>query len=409
MASRGEKKTLDSLYKQFLKSEYIKTPKEFQKGDSINEYLRNIDDYCKALGIEGEDYAYVLLNNLDDDVKFEIFGLSDYLENSLNSDWIIEQLKELNGYTTTCITPLIELLKCRQQSGENIKQFASNLRVKAFKIMGHNDVSKREEYLVSAFIKGIQNRSLAQAIKSLNPQTLSEALQLARKEKEHNGENEYEVRVRAVQVASEGQLEELRREITSLKEKMNYLISLVSKQASGNNGQFHANAEYKRRLPKYNGPTLQNGKTALKCYNCNVSNHIAKHCKQPCSVCKSPHHSSYYCEERKKHVRSFQLEKDEENADDSISQINSTHSSLEIEDMQVVTEEAISYNTREWTTVNRQKRRSNPKKNYVSRNKKNVNNWIQYINGHGNKPKKNLLIRELRLQRAGPNVLEISQ
>ena len=55
-----------------------------------------------------------IINNLDDEVKYELFALPDYNANSKDMDWIIATLIQMNKTRTTIVTPLHELMKIRQ-------------------------------------------------------------------------------------------------------------------------------------------------------------------------------------------------------------------------------------------------------------------------------------------------------
>ena len=57
------------------------------------------------------------------------------------------------------------------------------MRVKALQLMGHEDPTKRENFLIKAFLKGMKDQKLAAATQMVEPDTLGEAIDIAKREK----------------------------------------------------------------------------------------------------------------------------------------------------------------------------------------------------------------------------------
>ena len=65
-------------------------------------------NYCEAIGARGmTSYSsYILINNLDDDAKYELFALPDYASNASDIQWVESTLIKLHKTRATEVTPL---------------------------------------------------------------------------------------------------------------------------------------------------------------------------------------------------------------------------------------------------------------------------------------------------------------
>lgn len=301
--------TSDTIWRHLLRKDFIKAPREFHHGQNIDDYLNSVDVYCEAIGARKDDISYIMVNNLDDQAKYELFALPDYATNASNLDWIKTTLMQLHKSKTTEVTPLLQLMKVTQGEFQNIKEFASSLRVKAFQLMGHDDPLKRENFLIKAFLKGLRDRKLAAAIQMVEPNTLTEAIDMAKREKNDStkcsAKNENGVLVIANNDrGKEDRVAVLENEIALLREKIDYLISITTID----------NQKYRESSNKRTGrQQIWSGgarKSEIKCFNCDRVGHLAKDCRRPCKICKKTNHTSYNCFKRKPrekdHIRVFQ-------------------------------------------------------------------------------------------------------
>ena len=308
----SEMKNKEKLIQNLIRKDFIKSPQLFEKGDNIEEYIQRIADYCKAIGAGKEDESYILLNNLSSDAKNEILSLPEYYKNSTNSEWITEQLLRVFYPKCSEISPLIELLKIKQSNHQTIREFASELRVKAYKLMGHKNPHKKEKYILIAFQKGLRNRYMASALKAMAPQSVEEAVELIKREtvlsdscleNDRFGEDD---QVNALEKETcTNHIDEIKKEIQFLKERINLLVTLVSRghqqglPSQGNN--LYRKYQSTQRNTSFNN-NYQSQATANKfdqrCYNCNGIGHIARNCRQKCRICNSPGHTSDRCQQR---------------------------------------------------------------------------------------------------------------
>jgi hypothetical protein len=401
--------TSDTIWRHLLRKDFIKAPREFHHGQNIDDYLKSVDVYCEAIGARKDDISYIMVNNLDDHAKYELFALPDYAANASNLDWIKKTLIQLHKSKTTEVTPLLQLMKMSQGEFQNIKEFASSLRVKAFQLMGHDDPLKREAFLIKAFLKGLRDRKLAAAIQMIEPNTLTEAIDIAKREKSDStkcsAKNENGILVIANNDrGKEDRVAVLENEITLLREKIDYLISITTID----------NRKSRESSNKRTGRQIWSGgarKSEIKCFNCNGVGHLAKDCRRPCKICKKTNHTSYNCLKRnprkRDHVRVFQnLAEDNEDyeneTNDSVTAEQDSEDQAQSEGVYFVGEHTQSHQQRQEATATQQekdttkeKKRSykevllsKPTRGQNWPQDKRIENWVQFINGNGNKPKK---------------------
>ena len=414
--SSSEKKSEDDarMWKHLLRKDFLKTPKEFHRGQNIDEYIKTIKEYCEAIGASNDDRLYIMVNNLDDEVKYELFALPEYANHATSVEWVESMLIQLHKVKVTEVTPLIELMNIRQGESQNITDFASRLRVKAFQLMGHEDPQKREKFLLKAFIKGLQDRRLATGIQIMDPDTLAEAIEVAKREKGGSKKRMYNEDAICAIVNSRNdkskdeQMAAMGREISMLREKIDYLISIITNEyRKRENGNRNNTSGRQQMLQKTR-------KSDITCFNCNFSGHLARDCRRPCKICKLTGHTSYNCIRRRprprEHVRALQ-DLQETNSDNVEIDDRSSIGSQAEEDNQCDEIYCFRENTcREEnqgrkdldtrtlgmhkTKENQPKRRSykevlmNGRKSQSGKQEKRLDNWVQYISGNGNKPRK---------------------
>lgn len=403
-----------NIWKHLLRKDFLKTPKEFHRGQNIEEYIKTIKEYCEAIGAPGDDRLYIMVNNLDDEVKYELFALPDYANHAGDIKWVESALIQLHKVKVTEVTPFIELMKIRQTESQTITDYASRLRVKAFQLMGHEDPQKREKFLLKAFIKGLQDRRLASGIQIMDPATLTEAIDVAKREKGGSRKSMYNEDAICAFVdndkSKDQQMAAMGREIAMLREKMDYLISIITMEnRKRENGRNITNGR-QQIMPK-------SRKSEITCFNCNFSGHLAKDCRRPCKICKSTGHTSYNCFKRRPrmrdHVRALQdvqeinsddveiddnslsvLEADEDNQCDEVYYFRESTHREETDTHQDRKDHDTQKVGMNKTKENQPKRRTykevlmSGKKSQSGTQEKRLDNWVQYISGNGNKPRK---------------------
>ena len=147
----------NALTQSMVRKECLTKPRQFQDGENADEFVRSIEGYAKSIGAQNEDKIYLLLNNLPEDLKYQIFALPVYGSNCESYDYVKQKFLDLNFELTS------PLFKQRHMS---IKEFVGQLRVRAYKLMGHKNPQKREKLLLKAFFNGLNDKSLGILVKS---------------------------------------------------------------------------------------------------------------------------------------------------------------------------------------------------------------------------------------------------
>ena len=91
-AEHGEDNTMELMASAFTKSlvrrDFLTRPKQYKRGHNAEEYCREIENYAMMVDAKEDDKVYLFINNLSEDVKYELFGLPDYKKNSGSYDWV---------------------------------------------------------------------------------------------------------------------------------------------------------------------------------------------------------------------------------------------------------------------------------------------------------------------------------
>ena len=91
--SKGGLTNPDScVMKHLLREDFWRAPKEFRRGQNIKEYVKSVKEYCEAVGASAKDQLYIMVNNLEEEVRYELFALPDYNEHTTDGSWIEKTL-----------------------------------------------------------------------------------------------------------------------------------------------------------------------------------------------------------------------------------------------------------------------------------------------------------------------------
>ena len=385
-----------ALTQSMIRKEFLNPPKQFKKGENAEEYVRAIETYAKSIEAKEEDKVYLFLNNLGEDIKYQIFALPEYSNKCASFNWIKEKFIDLNVDNVSC--PLLQLLRVKQKN-MSIKEYVGQLRIKAYKLMGQDDPGNREKYLLSAFYSGLNDKNLALWIKNCKPKTLEEACRLIKEEAPRLSESIFTKSgdvdcvecVNAVgnfqNFKQNSEISELRKEVASLKEQIKYLISL------SNNQLRNARATPLDLKTPAKAQEHRNQQPPVKCYNCNENGHISKYCKYKCAICGDGYHTSYTCPKRNTNVRPYdrkvRLISDYEYSDSESAVVNTENVENQSELEAVNCIDAVpNDNLTEFKTVTYRRNRKrilrpNP-------NETLINEWQDFIDGRRPRPQRPL-------------------
>jgi hypothetical protein len=237
----GNLKTFEILVNKLLKKDAIPLPKLFVQGKAIEEHIPNVKRYLNATGVEDENgRVAILINSLDDDVQVTLFSQPHFEANANSFSWICDNLVRIYQRKNSLVSPLAKLLQLKQTEDKSLKEFATELRVAAYKTMRYLEEDTKEQYLIKAFLAGMLNRHCAVAIEAFKPTSLENALDLARKEEKCSDEQtQHHMRgIRTENVEDVGlnnlSLRSIQNQLSLLQKQMNYLISISLHQNNQN-------------------------------------------------------------------------------------------------------------------------------------------------------------------------------
>ena len=101
----------------------IAHPRKYQKGKCMHTHLENMNKFFSQINAEETTKITYILNSLDENTQFELFGCHDYPTNDGNYDYIVKKLKVLFGTKKSLETTIIQLLKLRQKPTQSIREF----------------------------------------------------------------------------------------------------------------------------------------------------------------------------------------------------------------------------------------------------------------------------------------------
>lgn len=273
----GDEDVVQNLLHALLQREFVGRPMPYHRTQDISEHLQKVEEFLMSLNVTDDGLkCRIVLSTLSEDVQAELLCQPDY-EMELN--YILSKLPKLFKEKQTKITPLIKMLNVKQKSNQSLRDYVSELRIEAYKLMKDMPVEEREKYLITVFLNGIWDVKTATAVKSLKPTTLEEAFDMIKKEYKYanvsNALDENELAVRNIQLDSEK--EDLRQEIGEIKQELKECKEMLRKLLSKNNSSGIKHPGKKS--------------TQISCFNCK-GNHFLKDCTMPkmCSICGKTNH-----------------------------------------------------------------------------------------------------------------------
>lgn len=240
----GEKfSDMENLLRTLLQKELIDKPPHFSVGENIILHIEHMEEFFTAINVTDEDTKLAMLSrSLSDRALKELKCLPDY-NTERDYDWVTSALTKLFKTKESDLSPVLKLLETKQNNGQSIRDFISELRVEGYSLLEGYSAEDRESMLVNAFINGLINQNLAVALRARSPKTLDEAFKLIKQDESNFNQNN-DSNLRLVKHSNLSntidnkdnkcliEILSLKNEVSSLKHIVTNLVSLLSRQNS---------------------------------------------------------------------------------------------------------------------------------------------------------------------------------
>jgi len=365
--------SLDLLIQRLLIKDEIQSIGIFSTEKDVNHHLHQIDNKIMELKINDNEKRDFLFRSLSDDVKLELSALIDYEDNYNSFDYLKKKMVELYSKKKSAVSPYLELMKTKQLPGQSLKEYLSMIRIQGVKVFHNKTPKERECLLVMAFISGLRNTRLIEILKQIKPDTLEKAFDLIKNES--NDENFNEANIAAINMDNKCDCYRYRKEIEKLSKEVQEIRNLLKNFVSKETKNFPQNER-----------SFQENR---KCFNCGQIGHISRNCRNRplCNFCGKTGHISQNC--RQKRSQGFSNKQNIRNINEETCSNETEVKTIDIDLRGEVVNEAFPCDENDKNIYSLSKPSSSsvavPKKPLYS---KAVENWAQFINGQGNKPKK---------------------
>ena len=367
----------------------MKEIKKYRSGKDIKQHIQKVEMKFDDIKVEDTEKVSCLIETLENRVRNELYTQPDFKANKNNYQWISTKLKDLFKEKQSPVNPVLEFLKLKQQPQQKLREFVSDIRNKAWKTMSDEDDAKREELCVMAFVKGILNKKCSLALEQLKPKSLEEAYEMVKKENSEPQEDEV---MRYVANNDGGTIE---MQIAALAKEVRELRILVLKLTNSQNFR-PQNVRHTQPRPFTYAAAIKNhsqlnnlatknrqetpafAKQPIVCYNCNITGHIARDCRNPpvCRYCKESGHLIQNCSKttrfQSQPIRHFE----------TLENVSEPDTIDLLDDDGDITPEEGKENLGHLAVIQKIK----PRVHYP----KIVENWSNYVTGHCEKPRKSL-------------------
>jgi hypothetical protein len=179
--NNSNERFLEKLVTKLVRKDAVPFPRQYYKGQNITEHLRLVDKYLHVMEINDDPgMCAVLFNSLEETVTTEVRAQYGACLHEDDFEWLCGTLKTLYHEKTSETSPVMRLFSVKQKNDQSLNDFVNELRVEAYKVMPTLEDWKKEHLITKAFLQGISDRQVAQAIDAMCPGSLEEVLKLAK-------------------------------------------------------------------------------------------------------------------------------------------------------------------------------------------------------------------------------------
>jgi len=381
----------EKLVEKLLRKDAIPPPKTYYQGKCIQDHLTQINRYLHLSSITDDDGKIsVLLNSLDDDIQVLLFSQPQFESHSQDFNWICDKLLCLLQQKASPLSPLAKLLHVKQKEDQSLSAYATELRIAAYRCMKNVTETTKEHYLLTAFLKGMTNRTISTAIEALRPNSLEDAVKMAQKEEKCHPSDSC-AHLRAINshdvVINRDMWTAILNQLSLLQKQVNYLISLQQPSSSDQvgNRQFMP-PQQRSNLPRGNQRPITHEapyrNRSIQCFTCNQTGHIARNCPQT-RPRPSPNQ-----QRRIQHFRGIHsLETEDLKKPQERNEENSSQASKDSDNEDAYSQEPECLFLSPSTKTKSRKFQSKPPKK-MSESERSAEEWTLFIKGKGKRPKK---------------------
>ena len=336
----------------------------FKSTDDIKKHLFLVSQKINQLNVPDDKKSDFLCRSLHQDVLYELASLKDYETNKANYDWIKKRLEELFGQKYSKVTSYLNVLKVKQLPGQSTRSFLSNVRIHCQKLFTNETVEEKEKHLVMAFINGLINPTTRKILAELKPKTIDEAFSLIKDEKVEN---------EGIDTSIFAMKDE--KQTCDCINKVDYLIKKIKELENKLNAALSTQQMERKRIKT---------SSSFRCYNCGTAGHFARNCRKSplCKNCGKTGHIAENCKNWSKPIaqrfRKITSRTESITSEPSTDVIEKTG-----EDFHEYEDGRNNENVPQMYVI---QKKSKIEKIYP----KLVNNWAQYVEGQGKKPKNHI-------------------
>ena len=116
---------------------FIAPPKAFNRGKNINDHVEKVEEYLSISNCSESFHTKILLASLEENCQFELFSYNDFEQNKDDYSWVKSKLIEVFAKKQSKVSPIRELFKLKQGERQCLKNYVSDVRASAFRLLSN--------------------------------------------------------------------------------------------------------------------------------------------------------------------------------------------------------------------------------------------------------------------------------